>query len=339
MDNLTHTLTAVALAQAGLGRKTRFATLALLVGSNLSDVDLVSRVDSTATYLKYHRGFTHSILGVTLLAGLLAATIFFLGKRAKPRASAPPLDLRWLFAVSWIATASHLLLDFTNSYGVRPFLPFSGRWYAWDIMFIVDPLLWGLLLVCLGVPAVLSLVSEEVGARKPRSSRGAIVALCSLVLVWGVRDLAHRRVLSLLDSHTYGQETPRRLGAFPSPANPFAWTGVIETDSAFHVLPANALDSDVDAERTLVFRKIESSPPLEAALKTRTAAIFCDFARFPWAEVMESEDGYRITVLDLRFIAPEAGRRAFITVIELDKNLRVLSESFSFSAGPRPNRF
>ena len=340
MDNLTHTLAAVALSQAGLNRKTRFATLAAVLGANLPDVDLVIRFAGNATYLKYHRGFTHSLLGITLLAALLVGLIYVLGRKASPpKKPAPPLHMPWLLAVCWIATASHLLLDFSNSYGVRPFLPFSGRWYAWDIMFIVDPLLLGLLATGLGVPILFRLVSEEVGAKKPGYRGGAIFSLCSFGLLCGVRDFAHRRELNLLDSHTYGKEAPRQLGAFPSPANPFAWTGVVETDSAFYVLPANALETDVDTEQTLVFHKAEPSPALEAALKTRTANIFLDFARFPWAHLEETENGFAIVLRDLRFASLASRRRGFLVEIELDENLRVRSEWFSFTGeGRRESR-
>ena len=114
MDNITHTLTAVALSQAGLNRKTRFATLALVVGANLPDIDLVWAHGGSASYLKHHRGITHSFLGITVLAALLAAIIYFAGRRAAPKKNAPPLDARWLFFLCWIGTASHLLMDFTN---------------------------------------------------------------------------------------------------------------------------------------------------------------------------------------------------------------------------------
>ena len=83
MDNLTHTLTAVALSHAGLHRKTRFATLTLIVAANLPDIDIVSRFWGSTTYLKYHRGITHSILGVTVLAFLLGSAMYFLGSKAK----------------------------------------------------------------------------------------------------------------------------------------------------------------------------------------------------------------------------------------------------------------
>src|SRR2546430_10333065 len=83
MDNLTHTLTGVALSQAGLNRKTRFATLALVIGSNLPDADIVTRLAGSATYLKYHRGITHSVLGVIVLSALLAVAIYYLPGAAR----------------------------------------------------------------------------------------------------------------------------------------------------------------------------------------------------------------------------------------------------------------
>jgi hypothetical protein len=38
--------------------------------------------------------------------------------------------------------ASHLLLDYTNSYGVHPFWPVRNDWYYGDAVFIVEPWLW-----------------------------------------------------------------------------------------------------------------------------------------------------------------------------------------------------
>jgi len=331
MDNLSHTLAAVALSQAGLNRKTRFATITLIVGANLPDIDLVSALGGAASYLKYHRGITHSILGAAVLAGVLGAAVYFLGRMAPPtKKSVPPLNARWLFVISGIALGSHVLMDFTNSYGTRLFLPFDAHWYAWDIMPIVDLLLWALLILGLSLPPLFRLISEEVGAAKTKPRAGAVFALCSMLALWGVRDVAHRRVLGMLDSHTYGQENPVRLGAFPSPINPFGWTGVVETETAFHILAVSAFDPHVDAEHTTVFHKPDLSPLIEAAAKTRTAQIFLDFARFPWTNVEETDNGYDVTIEDLRAATSPGQRRPFVVDVELDKNLRVLSESFSF---------
>jgi len=328
VDNLTHTLTAVALSHAGLHRKTRFATLTLIVAANLPDIDIISRFWGSATYLKYHRGLTHSILGVSLLALLLGWTVYFLGSKAKPK-SGPPPHLVWLLILAWIGTASHLLMDFTNSYGVRPFLPFSARWYAWDIMFIFDPLLLLLLCLGLGLPALLRMVSEEVGGRKTRPAWGAIFSLCALVFLWGLRDVAHRRVLGFLEGHTYSDQNPLHVGAFPSPINPFEWTGVVETDTTYEVLAASALENDADPRSAQQFHKPPDSPALDSALKTRTGRIFMDFARFPWAQTEQSEEGFDVQIRDLRFAAGSGGG-GFLAEIELDSALRVRSESFSF---------
>ncbi len=337
MDNLSHTLAAVALSQAGLNRKTRFATITLIVGANLPDVDLVSALGGAASYLKYHRGITHSILGAAILAAALGALAYFVGRKFPPaKKPGPPVDARWLFMISGIALASHVLMDFTNSYGTRPFMPFSARWYAWDIMPIVDLLLWALLILGLSLPPLFRLISEEVGAPKTKPRAGAIFALCSMLALWGVRDVAHRRVLGMLDAHTYGQENPVRLGAFPSPLNPLAWNGVVETETAFHILAVSALDPDVDAEHTTVFHKPDPSPVIDAAAKTRTAQIFLDFARFAWPNVEETDNGYDVIIEDFRAATSPGQRRPFVVEIELDKNLRVLSESFSFIGKSNP---
>lgn len=332
MDNITHTLTALALGQAGLKRKTRYAMWTLVIGANLPDIDVVSGFGGGADYLKYHRGITHSILGAAVLAVLLATVVYFWGKdRPAGKKPRPAFNARWLFALSGIAVGSHVLMDFTNAYGIRPFLPFSGRWYGWDIMFIIDPLLLLILIAGLGLPAIFRLVSEEVGAQKPVGSRGAVVALACMILLWGVRDLAHRRVLGYLDSHTYGQEDPIRLGAFPSPINPLDWTGVVETDTAYYVLDANALDSDVIVESAETFRKPGRSTALTAALNSRTGKIFSDFARFLWPEINPTENGYDVTLRDLRFISLlPPHRTGFEVDVRLDDKFHVLSESFVF---------
>ena len=331
MDNLTHTLTGFAISYAGFNRKTRYATLAIVIGANLPDIDMISGFWGNVSYLKYHRGITHSIIGITVLAALLAAIVYFLGKRARPPKSGPPLDGRWLLLGCWIATASNLLLDLTNQYGARPFMPFNSHWYAWDIVPIVDPVLLLILVAGLGLPALFRLITEEVGARKTDFRKGAIISLCAMVAWWGVREVSHSRALNMLDAVSYYQQNPQRLGAFPSFANPFDWTGVVETSQAYYVLPLDVLSGSLDLHDARVFRKAEPSPALNAALATRTARVFLNFARFPWTEVIPSEDGPTVMIRDLRFQPAGYERGGFAVRIQLDKDLHVRSQTLSFT--------
>jgi inner membrane protein len=337
MDNLTHTLTAIAISQTGLNRKTRFATLTLILAANAPDIDILSGLKSSAAYLKCHRGISHSFVGIIVIAMILWGIICWLGKRVPPKPNLP-LNRRWLLLAAFLGTGSHLLLDFTTAYGVRPFLPFSGRWYAWDIMAIIDPLLLALLILGLAVPWLLRLVSEEVGVRKVRLVPGAIFCLCAMAALWGFRDFAHRRALSILDSHTYSGENPEHLGAFPTQVNPFTWTGVAETATSFHIVLVNALDVNSAQEEIRTFNKPEPSPAIEAAMKTATGKIFLDFARFPWAQVEENEAGYSVSLRDLRFFHSSAPSRGFTLEVELNRKLQIQSETFFLAAPPRVGR-
>ncbi|MGH9402176.1 MAG: metal-dependent hydrolase [Terriglobia bacterium] len=333
MDNLTHTLTGIALAQAGLKRKTRFAMLGLIIASNLPDVDIIAASRGSLAYLKYHRGATHSLVGLTVLAAILAAILYGLGRRAAAKKNAPPLSLKWLFLVCWIGAAVHVLMDFTNQYGIRPFLPFSGRWYALDIVPVID--MWLLLALLLGlcVPGVLGLVTEEVGARKGNAKavrNGAVFCLCAIVALWGLRGLSHHRVLNMLGAHTYGEENPVRLDAFPTALDPFDWRGVVETDSAYYLLEASALAGDVSVEEAAMLRKPPPSRALDVAQKTPVATAFLEFARLPYAIVYGDEDGFRVYIRDLRFARPETPHWNFVVEIDLDQSSRVKRQNFEF---------
>src|SRR5215471_20154975 len=125
MFNSTHTLVGFALSRAGLDRWAPYATWTAVIASNLPDIDIVTEMSGTATYLDWHRGITHSVVGLPVLAFLFAVVMSNISRiRGKPYA---PL---WKhFAVAFIPMATHPALDWMNTYGVRPWLPFNGTWY------------------------------------------------------------------------------------------------------------------------------------------------------------------------------------------------------------------
>ncbi|HEX8282055.1 MAG TPA: metal-dependent hydrolase [Pyrinomonadaceae bacterium] len=143
MDNLTHSLVGLAAAKAGLGRRSPYATFVCVGAANLPDIDIVALAGGPAFYLQHHRGITHSIVG-TLALAVAFPLLFVAGERlwARLRGREGRASLRWLLACSLLLSASHPLLDWTNSYGVRPLLPWDGRWIYGDLLFIVDPWVW-----------------------------------------------------------------------------------------------------------------------------------------------------------------------------------------------------
>ena len=94
----------------------------------------------------------------------------------------------WLYLTALIAALSHLLLDWTNNYGLRPFFPFNPRWYAGSFVFIAEPVLWALLLLALIMPWLLGLADS--GDRRPAQA-------LSRPRLGDLRALRHGRALVL----------------------------------------------------------------------------------------------------------------------------------------------
>ena len=111
-----------------------------IVAANLPDIDIAYAWITPAPlgYLLHHRGHTHTVVGLAVLALAMMAAYWSFPSIRKLRLSA---RMRfWLLMA--IALASHLALDSLNSYGIHPFYPFDNRWYFGDAVFILEPWLW-----------------------------------------------------------------------------------------------------------------------------------------------------------------------------------------------------
>jgi inner membrane protein len=150
MDNLAHTLIGAALGRAVGDRQIRHAALIGTVAGNVPDgAEVFTGFFSwtRADYLLYHRGITHSLVVAVLEILVLTLLIGLLGGKRVWREDGPAWGM--LTAVVTVTLLSHLFLDWQGSYGWRPFLPWSGRWYYLDWVAIADPFFWLLPLIAL----------------------------------------------------------------------------------------------------------------------------------------------------------------------------------------------
>jgi len=123
MDNLTHTLIGALLGETiartaqpdarGLPADMRRDLLvaAAAIGSNLPDVDvLYSFFGGKVNYLLQHRGHSHTIVGVLLLAAAaLGIARWQLAKRDRQPCSR---DLAWLAGILVITPLLHIAMDY-----------------------------------------------------------------------------------------------------------------------------------------------------------------------------------------------------------------------------------
>lgn len=305
------------MSRAGLNRKTGLATAVLVISAEIPDIDIVTSFAGPVLGFGTHRGITHTFLGVPFMAAAALGVVygFYRWMRSRGRQPKLPPDWKLLYVYALVGVLSHILLDFTNNYGVRPFSPFLHRWYAWDIVYIVEPLLTTALLLALVMPWFFGLVGGEVGARKAQfPGRGsAIAALIFVGLLWWVRDYNHRRAIALLEQQKYEDQDPLRISVSPYMLNPFQWLGVVETETAFFTQPVDTWKGEVDPQRTVVVRyKPEETPFTLAAKGSPLGKVYLDWARHPYTEVMipDTPGGEtEVRIRDLRYDYPDSRDR------------------------------
>jgi len=308
------------MARSGFNRKTALATVTMVLAAEAADIDVFWALKGSIAGLQHHRGITHSFVGVPFIAAAVLALVYLLHRRRliAPNRLARELPVRWgfLYFCAVLAALSHLLLDYTTAYGIRLFEPFNFRWYSWDIVSIVEPLMLLALGAGLVVPWFLGLISSEIGERRtgPRGRGAAIAALACCVVLWGVRDFQHRRALVAMNSLLYHGAEPARVAAYPYMIDPFRWHGVVETADFFETVPVNSRAPDVRDEDGILYYKPPVTPVLEAAKRSYFGRVYLDWAVFPYARQQQQlDDATRVHLVsfeDLRYVYPSSGRRA-----------------------------
>jgi len=345
VEPITHFLTGACMGRAGFNRRTALATATMTLAAEAPDLDVLGRFHGSVFAFAHHRGFTHSFLGLFLTSAVVVGFMYLVWRLRGRKTNDPNLPPSWglLFLFAYLAGLSHILLDFTNNYGVRPFWPFSEKWYSWDIVFIADPVLWAVLVLGLVVPGLFALINQEIGM-KQRSLRGRAAAICALVamvLLWTIRDYEHRRAMNALRARTYEQEEPIRAGAYPTYINPFTWHGVVETRSLFALAEVDSLRPEVDPGGSMEVRyKPEETPVTLAAKRCYLGRVYLDWAKFSITETEKTaKGGYLVHFYDLRFeqAFPSSGRRPLSAGVILDSNLNVVTEFMGRNAQPAPD--
>jgi len=306
MEPITHFLTGACIGRAGLNRKTAYATLAAVLAAEAADIDILWSFAGPVEELKHHRGITHTFIAAPVVAGVVVGVVWLFHRWREARhrrklASAPPVDPHapvlhprqpvnwgWLYLAALIAALSHLMLDWTNNYGLRPFFPFNPRWYAGSFMFIAEPILWALFLLALVAPWLAGLIGGEIGARRTifRGRGWAIFALGGMVLLWGWRYTEHARAQSMLENNQITTALVQRMAMEPYPVNPFRWHAILETADTFQTAEIDTRTGSIDSDpQNDVLFKPPATPATEAAKRTLLGRVYLDWGT--WAVVRD----------------------------------------------------
>ena len=335
MDNIAHTLAGLALAETGLKRRTALGTATLAIAANLPDIDAITYVmDVGLDPLVVRRGWTHGPIAMVALPLLLTAIMVGWDRAFgdKPGRRHTPVNVGWVFALALIGVLSHPLLDLMNTYGVRLMMPFSGRWFYGDGLFIVDPWLW----VTLAVGVLLSRrrarrtrdASAGITHPRRRSSRevptsASWVTRPARVAVGAVVVYAGAMVISgAIGRHALAQPPggarAERVMVGPVVVNPLRRDVVRDLGDRYEVgtlrfTPGILYEPRgfIDAGRAL--------PGVAAASATEAGAGFLSWARFPYFQTQSVGDSISVRISDARY-ADERGRGWATVVVTVPRD-------------------
>jgi inner membrane protein len=324
MDPLTHTLLGATLASTRLRDTTRLATAALVIGANLADVDSIlyfTGHDDLA--LGFRRGWTHGVLALLVLPFLQTALLVLYARLTRT-----PVRAIALLGLSAFAMLTHPFLDWLNNYGLRWLMPFDGRWFYGDSVYIMDPWLWLILGIgwlaprratrttiaiwaaatvilgyvvvqrsaaYLGVVAAVSLVLFLALLWKPRvtwiPAAALVLAFTYIAARLTIHELAERHIARALSSPN--------VMASPNPIDPTRWDFVAQTGDVYRYGRYTWRDGLTVAPERLPVAK--PSPEYDLARRDPSIRGFITWARFPWYEIERTPAQTRVLIHDARY--------------------------------------
>lgn len=218
--------------------------------------------------------------------------------RATLPSGAVPSQLVFL---AGIAIFTHPILDTLNTYGVRWLMPFSGRWFYGDTLFIVDPWLW----LMLGLGFVWS--GRPRGRRTSRLNTGpartALLLSAGYIAVMALSGVLARRITTGELTALTGERVDA-LMVGPVLVTPFVREVVATQRSGyrkgtFHWLRRPHIDP-ASIERYP--RARPDGAAVSAAVTTPLGKRFLSWARFPVFQVDAAPGGGALVqIFDLRY--------------------------------------
>ncbi|PYV83817.1 MAG: metal-dependent hydrolase [Acidobacteria bacterium] len=328
LEPITHFLTGAVLARAGFNRKTALATATMTLAAEAPDLDVFWGFKGPVYNFAHHRGFTHSFLGLIFVSAVVTGLMYLIWLLRGRKTNIPDLPPRWglLFLFAYIAGLSHILLDFTNNYGVRPFWPFWEKWYSWDIVFIFEPALHIILIGGLALPLIFSFSRRESSLQ---GRKFAVAALICVALLYAFRDHEHRHAVNALRQQQFQSAPPLRVSVYPYYWNLYNWYAVAETATSFATSDVNSRTGQLNQSELEYFPKPPETPATLAAKRSYLGRAYLSWAQYPLVTETESGEDAIVQFRDLRYDYPQLrGRITLSCSVELNKDLQVVREFF-----------
>ncbi len=203
----------------------------------------------------------------------------------------------WLAAwgLAIIGVASHLLLDWTNTYGIRLLLPFSSQWFHLDLNNLFRFAgLGGAAAGLVGAADGKAGQLRDRGEIRNRPRHGDFRAVVLSDLRFRPFSLAPARHRDLELARCTRTVRPRAWRHFPPRGvSPFEWQGWMERPEFVMRFQVN-VRQEFDPAAGAIIYKPAPSPAIDAASQAHPVRVFLRFAQYPlWSVSAAGQPGRR----------------------------------------------
>jgi len=232
MDSVTHIALGACIGEVLLGHK--IGKKALLLGAfaqSIPDFDFISSSWlSSAEELLAHRGLTHSLFFVLIIAPLAGIILHSSFRRT---VSVP--DFSSFFLIEMLV---HLFLDAFNNYGVGWFEPFKSTRVSFNTVYVADIIMTSVPLLAFVVLLVISAKSIY----RRRWARTAIIwttaYLCLCIFIKIYIDAEVKKAFAIEKIHY------ERYFTTPAPLQNLLWMAVAGDSRGYYVGYRSVFDTD-----------------------------------------------------------------------------------------------
>jgi len=268
-----------------------------VVGSHAPDFDTVFKMKNNATYIRHHRGASHSIPAI-ILWGLLVSGIIYL--------FAPQVSYLHLWLWTFLAVIIHVTVDLFNAYGTQALRPFSNKWIAKGFINTFDPYIFSL--------NVVGIVAWALGANPAYTW---LTVYSVIILYYIKRYMDKREIVNKIKEHF-----PDTVEIATSPTlKQNYWRVAITTENRFYVGKVENRHIEIVDE----FKKIPlpDLPIINVAKTDKNIAAFLNFSPvFRW-EINEFDNFTEVRLIDLRYRSNE--HYPFVAVVQINDDMKIIS--------------
>mgnify|MGYP001442244704 CR=1 FL=1 len=268
-----------------------------IIGSHAPDFDTFFKFRNNATYIRQHRGWSHSPIAVLFWSVLITFCIYFFYDNIS-------LFNLWLWI--FISVVLHVFVDIFNAYGTQALKPFVNKWIALGWIHTFDPFIFFIF--------VAGSVAWALGA-DPRYT--FLIVFFILTLYYIKRYFDKREITKIL--YDYFDHVEKVITQPTIKHN--VWRIVVETHKHYYVAESN--DGYIYIHDKFIKKDIPETKEMKVAMEDANIQSFIDFSPIYRYEIEKKGANTEIRFIDLRYRSK--GRYPFVAVVILDRHYNVLN--------------